>query len=103
MLAVELVTAVGGEDQHPGVAQPSCHVVEQLTRRRIGPVQVLEHQQHAVLRGSIAKEADHAFEEAQLSLAAGITAVTRAAVPPQLREELAELAPGGAEPGAQAL
>jgi hypothetical protein len=48
---VELVASVGGEKHHPAPDEPPCHVVEQLTRRAVGPVDVIEDEEQAAVTG----------------------------------------------------
>ena len=65
MLAPELPLPVGGEDQDPGVVQLARHEVEQKERGLVGPVDVVEDQDHRASLGGGAKELCHAAEEAE--------------------------------------
>jgi hypothetical protein len=43
---LQLVLAIGGHDEQRRVARPLCEVLEQTQRRAVGPVQVVEDEQH---------------------------------------------------------
>ena len=98
VLAVQLVGAVRGQDEHVGVAQPARGVVDQLARGRVGPVQVFEHQQEATLAGRVAQEQQDRLEEPQLGLHGIARGRLRAA---HLREQLRKLLGGRPEALAQ--
>ena len=52
MAAVQLVVAVGQDDQRRRAANPPAQIFEQIERRRIGPVHVLEDE-HGRLLGAL--------------------------------------------------
>ena len=49
MLAPELPLPVGGEDQDPGVVQLARHEVQEKEGGLVGPVNVVEDQDHRTL------------------------------------------------------
>ena len=52
MTPVQVVGAVGADDEKPLVGQPRQHEAQQVAGRGVGPVQVLEHEQH---RGDVVR------------------------------------------------
>ncbi len=52
MTPVQVVGAVGADDEQPLVGQPRQHEAQQVAGRGVGPVQVLEHEQH---RGDVVR------------------------------------------------
>ena len=96
MPAVELVAAVGDEDERARVRQAAGDVVEQLARGRVGPVDVLDDEQQAALARRQREQTDDGLEEAKLGLsrvADGRVGLVAA----EEREELRELPPCRAE------
>jgi hypothetical protein len=94
---VKLVAAVGDQDQGAKPGQPPRDVVEELASRGIGPVNVLDHEEHPVIPRGDRKQGDDRLEQAQLRLL-GVAGLLRAGAVGQLREELREVAGRGAEP-----
>jgi hypothetical protein len=68
MASVELVAPVDGEQHDPAPREPPRRVVEQLTRRAVGPVNVVENEEQATGTGPGLEERDDRLEEAQLRL-----------------------------------
>jgi hypothetical protein len=68
MAAIELVTPVGDEDQRGKIGEPAGEVVEQLPRRRVRPVDVLDHQHERALTGWQRQQRDDRLEQTQLGL-----------------------------------
>ena len=56
VLAMHLVAAIGGEDHDVGGAKASGRIVEELTCRRVGPLQVFENEQKRVRAGGVAEQ-----------------------------------------------
>ena len=65
MLASELPLPVGGEDQDPGIVQLARQEIEEKERGLVGPVDVVEDQDHRAPLGGGAKELCRAAEEAE--------------------------------------
>ena len=63
MPAVQVVRAVAGHDQQPLVAQPGQQEGHQIPGGRVGPVQVLDDQQHAPLFGQLAEQGEQGVEQ----------------------------------------
>jgi len=95
MAPVELVAPVRGEHHHPAPDEPSCHVVEKLTRRAVGPVDVVEDEEQAAIAGPVLEERYNRLEEAQLCLRRVAHGRRRRAFR-ELRKELGELRSGRA-------
>ena len=66
MAAVQLVRAVGGDDQHALAAQRRGEIDEERARRAVGPVQVLDRHQQAVLAGQKLQQLQQRVEQARL-------------------------------------
>jgi hypothetical protein len=96
MPPVELVTAIRDEEERAHLGQPAGEVVEQLSRRRIRPVNVLDDQQEAVLARRDGEKRDDSLEQTQLRLPR-ITDGAREFLATELRKQLRQLAPRGAE------
>jgi hypothetical protein len=75
--------------------QPAGDVVEQLSGRRVGPVDVLDDEQQAALARRQRQQRDDRLEERSFACAGSPTG--RPLVGAEQREELRELAPGSAE------
>ena len=63
---VQLVGAQGGQDEHPVVAQVSGQERQQVARRRIRPLQILDHEHQGRHRGQPFDDAQHELEQAPL-------------------------------------
>jgi hypothetical protein len=63
---VQLVHAVRAEEQHPLAAQAARHECDEGAGRRIGPVQVLEREQHGRLGAEAVEQREDGLEEAGL-------------------------------------
>jgi hypothetical protein len=61
-----LVLAVGGHQQHAPIVEVVREVDDEVERRRVGPVQVLEHQQHRRVRRAVREEGKRVLEDKQL-------------------------------------
>ena len=96
MPPVELVASVRDEDERPHAGQAAGQVVEELARRRVRPVDVLDDEEQAVLARRDREQCDDGLEEPELRLR-GIAERRRRLVAAELREELGELEPRGAE------
>ncbi len=96
MPSVELVAAVGDEDERARVRQAAGDVVEQLAGGRVGPVDVLDDEEQPALARGDREQRDDGLEETELRLrrvadrCVGLVAA-------ELGEELCKLTPGGAE------
>ena len=64
--AVQLVRAVGRDDQHALAAQRARQVHEEGARRAVGPVQVLDRDQQAFLTREQLEELEQGVEQARL-------------------------------------
>ena len=80
--------AVGAEDERRHVLQPPREMVEQLARRRVGPVDVVDDEQHAAAARGRAEHGDDRLEEPQLRLRR-IARRRRGVAERELREEQA--------------
>ena len=89
--AVQLVRAVGGDDEHPLAAQTARQVDEERARRAIGPVQVLDRQQQPVLAREQLQQLEERVEQTGLSGGLVVDALLAAAEP---GEDLGERAAG---------
>jgi hypothetical protein len=87
---VELVASIGGEQHHTASRQPPCGVVEQVTGRAVGPVDVVEHEQQPTITRPLLEQRDDRLEHAQLRLRRVARRRGRSAVP-ELREQLRQL------------
>src|SRR3954447_8332282 len=96
MAPVELVAAVGDEDHRRESGEAAGEVVEELQRRIVGPMDILDDQQQGSILGGDSEQRDDRFEQPQLSLG-GITDALDRVVAGELREELSERAGGRAE------
>jgi hypothetical protein len=65
--AVQLVGAVGADDEHALTAQAARQERQEVARRAIRPVQVLDHQHDGVLRAELLEQGEERFEEPALS------------------------------------
>ena len=65
MIAAQLDLAIGRNHQPARIAQVAEQVVQQRERAVIGPVQIVDEQQQAVLGGERAEETRHLIEQAQ--------------------------------------
>jgi len=90
--------APGGEDEHPGGREPAGQEVEQLQRRRVGPLEVLkDHHQRPVVggrqdhRGELVQELE-AGRGVRASINAGFSRVFWTLVLPLVRPALGALA-----------
>jgi len=54
MTAVDLHVAVGAGDQQSCALEGAAHVHQQVQRAAVGPVQVLQNEEHGLLRGHVA-------------------------------------------------
>ena len=66
MAAVELVDAVGQDDEHPLAAERAGEERDEGAGRGVGPVEVLEHEDDRRLAAEAVEEAEHGLEEAAL-------------------------------------
>ena len=87
--AVELVEAVGQDDEHPLAAQRAGEEGDERAGRRVRPVQVLEREHHGRVAAEAVEEAEHGLEEAALRRAVGPLVRRRRAGQP--REEAGQL------------
>jgi len=101
MLAVHLVAAVGGQHQHPAVAKAPGQVVEELPSRGVGPVQVLDDEEEAVLLRRDREQGQQGLEEAHASVG-GVLAVRRLTFDGELGKDFGQLASVNAQALAQA-
>ena len=70
--AVELLGAVGRDEQHAARAQRAHEEREQVERRAVGPVEVLEDEHERLLRGEPADDAEDELEQPRgLAIAVG--------------------------------
>ena len=96
MPPVELVASVGGQEHHAASREPPRRVVEELARRAVRPVDVVEHEEQASILGPQLQQRHDRLEEPQLRL--GGIALRRAGwAVRELREELCQLAGRGPE------
>ena len=89
--AVQLVGAVGGDDEHALAAQRAREVDEEGARRAVGPVQVLDRDQQAVVAREQLQQLEQAVEQARLRGRLVVAALARA----EAGEDLGERAAGG--------
>ena len=68
----ELVRAVGREQQNRPVVEVVREEDDEIERRRVGPVQILEHEQHGRGGGAVAEQRERLLEHPQLRAAAGL-------------------------------
>jgi hypothetical protein len=76
-----LIPAVGREQQHAPLVEIVREVHDEVERRRVSPVQVLEHDQHRCIRREVREEGERVLEDAQLGagrLALGVPIPMRA-------------------------
>jgi hypothetical protein len=66
VLAVQLVAAVGADEQQALVAQAAQQRGEELERRAVGPVDVLDGEEHRRLGGEAVQQRPQQSEEARL-------------------------------------
>ena len=90
--AVQLVRAVGRDDEHALAAQRGREVDEERARRAVGPVQVLDRQQQAVLAREQLEQLEQAVEQARLR---GRLVVGALRAAPEPGEDLRERGAGG--------
>ena len=99
MAAVQLVAAEGGDDEQPLVARRSGEEGQQVARRAVGPVRVLDDEQDRVGVAETAEEPEDALEDPDLE-PVGLAGRDRARVG-HARElgnepgELGQAGPGG--------
>ena len=65
-----LVGAVGREQQNPAVVEVVREEDDEIERRRVGPVQILEHEQHGRGGCAVGEQRERLLEHAQLRAAA---------------------------------
>ena len=65
--AVQLVGAVGRDHEHPLDGQAAREERERLARRPVGPVQVLDHEQHRALAPERVEQRQQALEQPRLA------------------------------------
>ena len=94
MGAVQLVGAVGEHEQDLRVAQAADEQRDELERRAVGPVQVLEHDQQRPVAARAGDRAEHELEQLR---GLGPLARERRAVGIELGDESRELRPRVAE------
>ena len=70
MAAVQLVGAVGGDDEDRLVGQRGGQEAQERPRGRVGPVQVLDHEQDGRLAGQRVEQREQRLEHARLVVAA---------------------------------
>ena len=63
MAAVEVVGSVGTDEHHRRAAEAAGEIHEQLARRTVGPVQILEHEQRRYAFGQPLEHAEQLFEQ----------------------------------------
>ena len=80
-LARLLGRAVGADDRQPARPRRASQVTQQHQRRTVGPVQVVDHDQHRARVRQVAEQSDDGFEQ-PVALRLGVPLVGR----PQLRE-----------------
>jgi hypothetical protein len=73
--------------QRAQARDPAGEVIEQLAGGRVGPVDVLDHEQHPVVVGRDREQACDRLEQAQLRLL-GISGLRRPAAVGELGKEL---------------
>ena len=61
----DLALAVGAEEQHPARRGRAHEMPQQLERRPVRPLQVVEHEHHRRLRADLAQQRGHGVEEAE--------------------------------------
>jgi hypothetical protein len=66
MAAVQLVGPVGADDEHPLAGQVARQERQRRARRAVGPVQVLDHQQHGALLRERGEQRQQALEDLRL-------------------------------------
>jgi hypothetical protein len=62
----ELVGAVGREQQNRPVVEVVCEEYDEIERRRVGPVQIVEHEQHGRVSGAVGEQRERLLEHPQL-------------------------------------
>jgi len=85
----ELVAAVRREHHHAAAHESPRDVVEQVTRRAVRPVDVVDDDEQAALAGPLLQQGDDRLEHAQLGLL-GVGGRGRLGAVAQLRKELRE-------------
>ena len=107
MAGLDLGVAVRAEQQRAARLRRPDEVLEQLERRAVGPVQVVEHEHQRRLRADLAEQRGDGVEEAQAAAVRVVAARSRPGVVGRRRAELAEQDPeigrAHAEPLAQRL
>src|SRR6266849_3065453 len=66
--AVQLVAAIGDEHERLQPHEPASKMVEKLTRRGVGPVDVLDHEDEPAICRRNREERDDRLEEPELRL-----------------------------------
>ena len=90
MAPVDLVASIGGEQHHAALDEAPRGVVEELARRAVRPVDVVEHEeQSAIARPQLEQRHDR-LEEPQLGLG-GIAGGCRRGAGRELRKQLCQL------------
>ena len=82
-----LVRAVGREQQHPPVGEVVGEEDDEIERRRIGPVQILEHEQHGCGGCAVGEQRERVLEHAQLRARRLLVDLPRLAERPQGLDE----------------
>ncbi len=95
MPPVQLVGPVGGHQQHPGLTQRPGQERDQVQRGLIGPVQVLDQEQHRLGRAQPVKQAEHHLQ--QLRLLHVLAVRRRAGAGAQVGQQPGQPGPGRAE------
>src|SRR5262249_58191673 len=95
---LELVTPIRDENERAETRQSACKVVEELARRRVRPVDVFDHEEEAALARRRRQQGDDRLEEPELRLS-GVAPLRVLAARSELRKELGQLLPRGAELG----
>ena len=90
--AVQLVRAVAGDHEHALAAQRRSQIDEEGARGAVGPVQVLDRQQQALLAGQQLQQLEQRVEQPRLR---GGLVVRRLRTPPEPGEDLREGGAGG--------
>ena len=97
MLAAQLFRPVRPQHEDSRALQPSRDVVEELARRIVGALEILEHEQQPGLAGRHLEQLQDRIEEPQLGVGriAGVSGRLAEA-----REQQAELVGRGCQPAA---
>ncbi len=90
---MQVVGAVGGHHGHPLPVQDPAQERDQVAGGAVGPVQVLEDQQHGMPAGQLGEQAEHRPEQLLLGEPGDFGALLRCHVP--VRQQAAQHRPGG--------